>query len=120
MKNKWIVKNHPYIITDSVPSAIDKDYSVDFIWINRVTNIAYVFMGSVDGSGVWAQKSPDTILGDDIYIIGETSSGDIVRASDTITVVTSDGITSTPGVGQKRVTNIVIGTDDRLVATYDE
>lgn len=120
-KPGWIIKGgYAYGFKTTAPTPSDIDYPLLYIWVNITTSIAYILHSLSDGVATWAVKSPDSIINNgaagQINVIGESAVGELVtRTSGT----TTDGITSIPGVGEHKVTNIKVDANGKLVATYE-
>lgn len=77
----WVIKGFTYGLKVTSPTATDTDYPLDFIWVNTITNVAYIH----GGGGSWWPKPPDHIrnvnVENPIYVIGETSLGEVDRGA---------------------------------------
>lgn len=77
----WVIKGFVYGLKVTSPTAADTDYPLDFVWVNTILNIAYIH----GGGGVWWTKNPDYIknvnVENPIYVIGETSLGEVERGA---------------------------------------
>lgn len=119
IKPAWIIKGgYTYGFKNTAPTSSDTDYPVgSYIWINITTSIAYVLHSLSDGVATWAVKSPDSVINNgQINVIGESAVGEpVVRISGTAT----DGITSIPGEGEHKITNLRVDQNGKFVATYE-
>ena len=83
MRPNWLIKGYSYCLKTTAPGVGDADYSIDYIWVNVTTNVAYVLSSITSGVASWVVKVPDSIInegqGGEIRVIGETAMGDVVR-----------------------------------------
>ena len=122
MKQSWIVKGYQFAMNTTSPGVSDTGFPISFIWINIAKDIAYILNSVVNGVATWFIKNPDCILNEgvgQINVIGETALGEAIK-SPGVTVIPTTGIFSSPGAGEHRVTNIRVGPDNKMIATFDE
>lgn len=96
MRDTWLVKNYGHVLRRGAPSSSDVFSATPFVWIDIVTDMAYVCTDFSSGVANWAQKTPDKIIetpSNSVFVI------ETIEASETVTfqgeTVTISGETAT-------------------------
>lgn len=123
MRPNWLIKGYSYCLKTTAPGVGDADYSIDYIWVNVTTNVAYVLSSITSGVASWVVKAPDSIINEgqrgEIRVIGETAMGDVVRTSGAGAELPANAIISDPGAGEYKITGIKVDANMKVVVTHD-
>jgi hypothetical protein len=119
----WIVKGYPYSFQTRAPLTTDNSFSVPYIWINTVTDTAYMLNAISDGIATWVVKEPDSILDSGttglVKIIGESYLGTITRAPGGGYALPPNVVVSNPGSGEHKVESIKIESGGNVSIRYE-
>jgi hypothetical protein len=117
MNISWLIKGYPYFFKRTSPGATDRVYSVDDVWVNTSTDVAYILVSVIDGVASWVVRNPDSIInagtGGEIRVIGETATGAGMGTD-------PDAIHSHPGAGEYKVTSVKMDSAEKIVVTYED
>jgi len=121
----WVIKGgYAYCLKKAPPATSDTGYPVgSYLWIDTATNVAYVLNSIEDGRAVWAIKQPDSVInsgtGGQINVIGESYLGNAVTVTPGAGTLSSDAVISIPSTGEKKITNIRVDSNNKLVVTHE-
>ena len=122
MRPRWVIRGYNYGFMTRNPGPTDVDYIPGYIWVNIITNLAFMLNSLTEGVASWLSRGPDSILNEgtigQVNIIGENSVGGITRATGG-GIVSGDYIPSLPMLGERKITNIRVDANNKLVATYE-
>ncbi|MFZ2809445.1 MAG: right-handed parallel beta-helix repeat-containing protein [Desulfosalsimonadaceae bacterium] len=82
MRPNWAIKGYSYGFKSRSPVPSDTGYPLNYVWIDRSANLAYILSDLSDGIAAWSFRPPDSIINDgtigQVNIIGDSSLNDIV------------------------------------------
>ena len=87
MRDTWLVKGFEYVLRQVDPAASDSGFANDYIWINTVTDIAFVM--TTTG---WIQKAADSIntAGVNLIYVIDTIAASVVEDDDLLFIDRDD------------------------------
>lgn len=76
----WVVKGYTYGFKTRAPKETDTNYPLEYIFIDKHSDIAYILTAIEDGHAIWVERTPDYAINvntdNPVYFIGETYLGD--------------------------------------------